>query len=211
MVRKNSNEMRDGLLDAAETVVTRQGIANLALDAVAAEAGVSKGGLLHHFPSKDHLVQAMVQRTADYLRAAYDEACESAAEGPGRMTRGLLNSSLADCDCWSEQCRRSSSAVFAALAQNSDLIEPMREVYSELHRRVADDGLPPGVGETVAATIDGLWLYWVLGLVPVNQEMIIRVRKALEDMVARSQPAAPVKRKAGTKPRTARPSGGRRT
>lgn len=168
---------------------------------------MSKGGLLHHFPTKDRLVEALVTRTADHLRAAYDEAYERAPEGPGRMTRGLLSTSLSDCACWSEQCRRSSSAVFAALAQNPSLIEPMREVYSELHRRVADDGLSAGVGEAVTAAIDGMWLYWVLGLVPVDQEMIVRVRTALEAMLAQS----PQVRSPKAKVRTAKRSGGRRS
>lgn len=213
MKRANANELRDALLDAAETVVMRQGIANLTLDAVAAEAGMSKGGLLHHFPTKDRLVEAMVTRTAEHLRAGYQEAYERTPAGPGRMVRGLLSTGLSDCDCWSEQCRRSSSAVFAALAQNPSLIEPMREVYSELHQRIADDDLPPGVGEAVAAAIDGMWLYWVLGLVPVDQDMIVRVRKALEAMLASSTPSKPTrsspKAKVKTKISTDKRSGGR--
>jgi hypothetical protein len=113
---------------------------------------------------------------------------ENASEGPGRMTRGLLEHCLSDAKSWTEQLRRSSSAVFAALAQNPSLIEPMRAVYSDLHRRVAKDGLPPGVGEVVVTAIDGLWLYWVLGLVPVDQDLMNRLRAALEEMLARSQP-----------------------
>ena len=54
--------------------------------------------------------------------------------------------------------------MFAALAHNPSLIEPMRAVYAELYQRLAEDGLPPGVGEAVAAAADGLWLNWVLGL-----------------------------------------------
>jgi hypothetical protein len=99
------------------------------------------------------------------------------------MARALLSHCLSDAQGWTDQLRRSSSAVFAALAQNPSLIEPMRAIYSDLRRRIAEDGLPPGVGEAVAAAIDGLWLYWVLGLAPVNQRM------ALEDMLARSAPA----------------------
>jgi hypothetical protein len=38
----------DRVLDAAEAVVVRQGIGNLTLEAVAAEAKISKGGLLYH-------------------------------------------------------------------------------------------------------------------------------------------------------------------
>jgi Tetracyclin repressor-like, C-terminal domain len=65
----------------------------------------------------------------------------------------------------------------------------MRTVYGDLHRRIAEDRLPPGVGEAVVTAIDGLWLYWVLGLVPVDQDLMSRLRAALEDMLARSQPA----------------------
>jgi AcrR family transcriptional regulator len=180
--------VRDGLLDAAEAVVARQGFANLTLDAVAAEAGMSKGGLLHHFRTKDLLIEALVTRAAQNWRACWMGSYENAPEGPGRMTRGLLNHCLSDAQTWTEQLRRSSSAVFAALAQNPSLIEPMRAAYSDLHRRIADDGLPPGVGEAVVTAIDGLWLYWVLGLVPVDQDLMRRLRAALEDMLDRSKP-----------------------
>ena len=42
-------DTRKRLLDAAAAVVRRDGAGALTLDAVAAEAGVSKGGLLYHF------------------------------------------------------------------------------------------------------------------------------------------------------------------
>jgi AcrR family transcriptional regulator len=71
MIRADTNELQNTLLDVAEAVVVRQGIANLTLDAVAAEAGMSKGGLLHHFPTKDRLVEAPVMRSAENRRACY--------------------------------------------------------------------------------------------------------------------------------------------
>lgn len=188
MTRANPS-LRDSLLDAAETVIVRQGIAGLTLDAVAAEAGISKGGLLHHFPNKDRLVEALVVRTADGLRAFHQEAYERETEGPGRMTRALIDTMLADLDCWSEQCRRSSAAAFAALAHNPALIEPLRATYADLYRRIQEDGLPPGVGDAVMAAVDGLWLYWVLRLVPIDQAMIERVRNALEEILAVARPA----------------------
>ena len=40
------------LLQAAATVIRRAGSLNLTLDAVAREAGVSKGGLLTTFPTR---------------------------------------------------------------------------------------------------------------------------------------------------------------
>lgn len=170
------------MLDAAEAVVVSQGIANLTLDAVAAEARMSKGGLLHYFPSKDHLVEGLVTRCAEHWRAGADEAYEQAPPGPGRMARALL-SHLSDARAWTQQCQRSSSSAFAALAQNPRLIQPMRAVYAELRRRLAADGLAPGVGETVMAAMDGLWLNRVLGLGPVDQALMDRMRRTLETLL----------------------------
>jgi AcrR family transcriptional regulator len=207
-MKRTETSLRDALLDAAEAVVARQGFANLTLDAVAAEAGMSKGGLLHHFRTKDRLIEGLVARAAENWRACWMEAYGSAPEGPGRMARGLLNHCLSDAQSWTEQLRRTSSAVFAALAQNPSLIEPMRAAYGDLYRRIAEDGLPPGVGEAVVTAIDGLWLYWVLGLVPVDQDLMSRLRAALEDMLARAKPKRSSPR---AKVRAAKKKGGRRS
>ena len=53
-------DTRARLLDAASAVVRREGAQALTLDAVAAEAGVSKGGLLYHFRSKRELLDGML-------------------------------------------------------------------------------------------------------------------------------------------------------
>jgi AcrR family transcriptional regulator len=186
MKRPSSDQIPDALLDAAGVVVARQGIASLTLDAVAAEIGMSKGGVLHHFPTKDRLVEAMVVRSAERWRAHFTRAYELTEPGPGRMARALLQHCLSDAKGWTRELRRGSAACFAALAQNPSLIEPMRNVYTDLHRRLANDGLPPGVGEAVGAAINGLWLYWVLGLVPVNEELMLKVSRALEDVFSQS-------------------------
>jgi AcrR family transcriptional regulator len=191
------------MLDAAEAVVVRQGIANLTLEAVAAEARMSKGGLLHHFPNKDSLVEALVARCAEHWREGFLVAYEQAPEGPGRMTRALL-AHLDSAKEWTEQCQQGSCAVFAALAQNSRLIEPMRTVYGELRRRLTDDGLGPGIGETVLVAMDGLWLNRVLGLAPVDQQRIDRIRHVLESLLKGTAPARPPVKRRAVAPRRAR-------
>lgn len=64
----------DRILDAAEDLITAQGVAAFTLDAVAQRAGVSKGGLLYHFSCKDSLISGlqrrMVLRVEDTLREA---------------------------------------------------------------------------------------------------------------------------------------------
>ena len=61
MIRKPRSDARARILDTALAVADRVGAAHLTLDAVAAEAGVSKGGLLYHFASKELLLRGVVE------------------------------------------------------------------------------------------------------------------------------------------------------
>src|SRR3954467_14212049 len=65
---------KDRLLHAAGAVVRRDGPQALTLDAVAAEAGVSKGGLLYHFGTKQELIEALVARWLAEFQADIDAA-----------------------------------------------------------------------------------------------------------------------------------------
>ncbi|MFD8712550.1 TetR/AcrR family transcriptional regulator, partial [Streptomyces anulatus] len=60
---------RTQILEAATRVVQREGVKSVTFDSVAAEAGLTKGGLLYHFASRDDLVQAIHQHLADRWEA----------------------------------------------------------------------------------------------------------------------------------------------
>ena len=82
---------RAALLDAAVAVIRRDGARALTLDAVAAEAGVSKGGVLYHFNTKRALIDGLLARWLDDFEArlggedfaaAYIRACDLSAAEP---------------------------------------------------------------------------------------------------------------------------------
>ena len=54
---------RDSILQAALHVVETDGVTAVTYESVAAASGLTKGGLLYHFPSKDALVLAPVSYT----------------------------------------------------------------------------------------------------------------------------------------------------
>ena len=56
-----SNNKKDQILQAALQVVEENGSNHLTIEAVAAFAGFSKGGVLYHFPSKKALLSGMVE------------------------------------------------------------------------------------------------------------------------------------------------------
>ncbi|WP_052338439.1 TetR/AcrR family transcriptional regulator [Luteimonas huabeiensis] len=85
---------RERILDAALAVAEQVGAAHLTLDAVAAEAGVSKGGLLYHFASKDALLTAMVDRQIERYQSELERARRRYPETPGGYVQAHLEAEI---------------------------------------------------------------------------------------------------------------------
>lgn len=74
---------RDRILDAYADLLIAEGERQATLEAVAARADVSKGGLLYHFPSKDQLAVGLCDRL-EALAAEEAHVMCAADEGPAR-------------------------------------------------------------------------------------------------------------------------------
>jgi AcrR family transcriptional regulator len=74
---------KDRILDSFEDILIKEGERAATMEAVAAAAGVSKGGLLYHFRSKEAMVEALCERLAA-LTAADAERIATAPEGAAR-------------------------------------------------------------------------------------------------------------------------------
>lgn len=174
---------QDVLLDAAESFILRESIGRLTLDSVAAEAGASKGGLLHHFPSKEALIEAMVARIVRNWQSDVLAAIEAEPVSPGRVPRAIVKMSLGETDDWKEDCRRSSVVLIAALVERRGLVQPMRTFHRQLMDMVASDGLPAGVGEAVLLAVDGLWFKWIFGLEELTGKRTAALRDVLNGLI----------------------------
>jgi len=70
--KKQPELVRRAILDHAESLVMSEGVAGLTIQAVAAAAGVTKGGVFHHYASKQALLEAMFADMVDRLDAEID-------------------------------------------------------------------------------------------------------------------------------------------
>lgn len=75
---KRRASQRDRLFCATLSVALEHGFGRVTLDAVAERAGISKGGLLYHFPSKTKLITALLQRCQG-VREEYKNEASSGA------------------------------------------------------------------------------------------------------------------------------------
>jgi TetR/AcrR family transcriptional regulator, transcriptional repressor for nem operon len=61
---RNGAKTRERILDEAEALVLDRGLAGTSIDHVLRAAETSKGAFFHHFPTKNHLARALVERYA---------------------------------------------------------------------------------------------------------------------------------------------------
>src|SRR6266852_225455 len=69
-IRRTAEEAKSMILDAAEKRLRELGPGGIKLQELAADVGVSHPAILHHFGSRDGLVEAVVRRALDTLREA---------------------------------------------------------------------------------------------------------------------------------------------
>jgi AcrR family transcriptional regulator len=170
---------RDDLLDAAERVVRRDGAAHLTLDAVAAEAGTSKGGLLYHFATKEALLAALVARLVESFGTSLGRAVDADPDPRGRWTRAYVRIA-ADPDGTSPE-DATAVGLLAALAADPALVDPLRARYVEWRARLLDDGLPEEDALIVALAADGLWMADLLGFAAPEGDLR---RRTIDRMIA---------------------------
>ena len=159
------------ILEAASRVVQKSGATHMTLEEVAAEAKVSKGGLLYHFPSKEALIKGLV----DGLIAQFDQFFDSRKEDttPGSFTRAYLQSALLF-------DAASTVGILSAIANDFSLLDPLHKAYARWQFRLEHDGIDPTLATMVRLVSDGLWFSSLIGTPALDAAMVKRILEQLE-------------------------------
>ena len=153
---------RDSVLCAAERVVSRHGAARLTIEAVAAEAGISKASVLYDYKTKKALIKAVIERRMKAECARLSAAIEEAGPGPDRAIRGRMavakNRSMSDTD------RAAALNLIAALAQDEQLRRPMQEAYRQEIAEIMETSTHPRGALLAFLALEGLKLLECFGI-----------------------------------------------
>ena len=154
---------RERILEAASDLAFREGAAHLSLDAVAARAGVSKGGLLYNFPNKAALMQALVEKFLDEFRARLEEATGGEDRNlPARYLELSIDAM--------QESTKSSSGLLAALAEDPSMLAPVRVFNRHLLDRMKSSGGDVGAILVLFLVLEGLRAQPVLGIDVLDAE-----------------------------------------
>lgn len=122
---------REKILSAAAELAKEVGPGNLSLEAIAARAGLSKGGLLYNFPSKTKLLEAVVQHYLNDFDSALRET-EQHEKAPNATARAFLRLFLEDYG----RKDPPPAGILAALAEGLNFLDPVRRYNRELLDRM---------------------------------------------------------------------------
>lgn len=179
---------RERLLDAATTVAMQRGVANFTLENVADEAGVSKGGLLYHFKSKDELIVGLLDCTLAATEVEIQARADELGDVPGAFAIAYLD--------YVRQAHRPevefASSLLAAAAAESDLLASARASFQRWGDRLTlDDGISRRAGLLARVVSDGFWLIDLFGLAPPSEEERAEVLDVVVDLIRSEVEAQP--------------------
>lgn len=177
--QKKAANTRASLLAAAADVVRVHGVANLTLERVAETAGVSKGGLLYHFASKQELVRDLLANTLGRADVSLNDMASTNGLDEGAFTKAYLDYVRTG----QHDEVDSGAGVFAAAALNDGDLAPAQDQFTKWQQRlVNNDGIDPTAALLARVVGDGLWLIDLFGLAPPTAEQ----RDALCALVERT-------------------------
>jgi AcrR family transcriptional regulator len=173
---RHSDSARERIIDAAEQVVIELGAKHLTFDAVASEAGVSRGGLLYHFPDKEALLKGMLDRLVERSAESKIRKRAELAEG---MEREIVAHVLSFSEADKRTKRAGAAALFALGAHNPGLLAPLKKEYRKLMDELTRNGLRFERAAVIALATDGLRLLELLLISPFDKEERRRIIKEM--------------------------------
>lgn len=126
---------REKVLDAFESILVDEGERAATMDATARAAGVSKGGLLYHFASKEALEAGVIER----LRALVHEDVTAMANAPDGPIAYFLRTSINANDPLDRSITATARLAQSGNAVAGDALREIRERWADAIRPVVED------------------------------------------------------------------------
>ena len=175
--KKQPDLVRADLLRSAAEIAAAEGMPAVTLDAVAARAGVTRGGLQHHFRSKQALLEALFCEMRQQFAA--DIAAEATADPHehGRMTRAYVR--VVTREPATDGEANAMRALLAVLLTEPELRERWSDWWSQttVAEAAATDTAKLAICRLAA---DGLWMSTLLDFEAISPALRSEVIQQLE-------------------------------
>ncbi|WP_367714320.1 TetR/AcrR family transcriptional regulator (plasmid) [Nitratireductor sp. GISD-1A_MAKvit] len=179
MVKPGSGA-REKILDAAAEIVREAGAASMSLDAVAARAGVSKGGLLYHFSSKSKLFEALVESFVSEDYAKFQMRKQMHGVNANGVVRAYIDLFVEE----RKESRPPPSGLLAALAENPDFLKPVQKYQREVLDEMKAGASDPSLAVIALLVVHGVRAMELLSIDVVDEKEEADMLKRLQELLA---------------------------
>ena len=158
--KKQPEIVRSKLIECAARIITEQGPNAVTIQAVADAAGVTKGGLLHHFKNKNQLSEAVSRYFIDQLDT---ELSKLMAEDPaeyGRFTRAYIKAISQDL----ASAQNEQWISFAIYTVTEPELKSMWNEWMKEKRRLHYDTDSDQMLQVLRYAADGIWFEVLMGV-----------------------------------------------
>ena len=177
----NSTTTVDRILRATAEIVSQDGIRSLTLEAVAQRAGISKGGLLYHYPNKQALLRALVLRDFEESEAEVERRAASLEPGPGRWLRAYVEVAFDPAPACGPELL---GALIGVFAEDPTLLREIAAQYRRWQQVIAKDVDDKPLAALVSLALDGLFLADLMGLAPAQGADREALRQIMSDLAS---------------------------
>lgn len=151
---------RRRILDAAFRLFYAHGVRGVGVDTVIAESGVAKATLYKHFPSKDDLVLAYLDRVDELWRGQLEAAADAAGTDPRARLVGMFDALVTACRTDGYHgCAFINTAAesVAGTAVHERTVEHKRAVRAWVRELAVAAGAtdPDGLARSITLLLDG--------------------------------------------------------
>jgi AcrR family transcriptional regulator len=154
--KKQPEVIRRALLDQAARITLEQGLTKVTFQAVADAVGVTKGGVMHHFATKNALVLEVFNDAMAKFEAEVDAAMANDPVSYGSFTRAYIDATISLGEKAQEEYDNQAT-LYVLMLGDSELRELWAQwANAQLKKHAATDDT-----ETlcmVRLTADGIWL-----------------------------------------------------
>ncbi|MBR0810172.1 TetR family transcriptional regulator [Bradyrhizobium diazoefficiens] len=193
-----SERSRNAALEAAIAIVARDGPGRLTLDAIARESGLSKGGVMHQFRTKEAVLKALLERQLAHFE---EFSTRYMAKVSATSANPHLATQLATIREAASSPNSAALALVAVMVENPRLMALPREREAERMAAIKDEATDPDLAMLRWAGAMGLLLSSLFGMSPLSKNEHQRLFARLLDdsqWADLTQPAATGAVKSGT-------------
>lgn len=167
-----ADEKIDRILDATVRVVNRVGFHNATIEGIAAEAQISKGGVLHYFKAKNQIFLAILDRAFGRILKETYVICETLPSGPGQMLKAYIMS-------WIRHQEPKWRVQILGLLEDEELRERLIDYRIKHYELVLDGCVPELTVQKVLLICSGLWT------IPLLARATAKEQKAFYEVMER--------------------------